>query len=107
MQPVVLTKLAAQVVTYYESCITLSTGAHLKGYLNKKWPSYFETKLNIYKALAHYQLGVERGMAEAYGEQVARLQAAYRILEEEKKKKILTELQDFFNATHAVSFLFF
>jgi len=102
MQPTVLTKLAYQIATYYEQCQTFGNAGHLKGSLNKKWPQYFETKIAIYKAIAQYQLGLERGQADGFGEQVARYAIAYRLLEEEKKRKILPELQELFNQVHAV-----
>lgn len=103
MKPSIVSKLAAQVGAFYESSLKLMQADPLKGYVGKKWPPYAEAKSHIFKAIAHYQLGLDRQQAEVYGEQVSRLSVATRLVEEEKKKgKLPAELNDFFNQVHAL-----
>lgn len=103
MKPSIVAKLAAQVGSYYDSSLKLMQADPLKGFVNKKWPPYADAKAHIFKAIAHYQLGLERQQAEVYGEQVSRLGVATRLVEEEKKKgKVPAELNDFFNQIHSL-----
>jgi hypothetical protein len=102
MKPITVAKLSYQVTVYFDMCVKAISAAPLKSVVPSKWLAYAETKSHVYKAITYYQLGLDRGQAEAYGEQCSRLGSAYRLLDEEKKKKLPSELQDWVNQLHAV-----
>jgi len=105
MKASIIAKLAAQVADYYEFTLTLVTNSALSSIVPKNWASHIQVKIAIYKANAQYRTAIAHAEADEYGSQVARLQIAFNLLEEAKKKHLKhcsSDLQGLFNSEHSV-----
>lgn len=71
----------------------------------KNWNAHIQMKIAMYKANSQYRTSIAHGEADEYGAQVSRLQIAFNLMEEAKKKLLKqcsSELQGLFNAEHTV-----
>src|SRR5438105_3797069 len=99
MKAGVLSKLASQVAEYYEVTYNIVTTTELKNVAHKRWSQYCEFKMNIFKAIAHYEESRDCLAQEHYGEQIGRLRAAYSLMiacQTAKLQKQVPEMNDFF-----------
>lgn len=103
VKPSIIARLAAQAAAFYESAGTSANGAPMKSSISPDWPALLHYQKLSFDAAAQYWQSIHakevaESKASGYGEEIARLQAAERILSEAlahaKTRRITSDLSD-------------